>query len=112
MHKNTPGSNMFWESSRIMLPEHKAELLKYQEETRKKPRPELDEQEQEDIARGIGYSYGTKQPVSFILYGEFEDRTLTGVVTKVDQQLKRIKVEFGEEWEWVNFKDIIKVELK
>jgi hypothetical protein len=36
--------NLLWESSRMMLPEHKEQLLQHQANTRRVQKPELDEQ--------------------------------------------------------------------
>lgn len=55
-NKLTEGSNLLWESSRIILPEHKERIRIRREEARrggKRDRPELDEQEWERINEAI-----------------------------------------------------------
>lgn len=49
MNKLTPGSNVMWESNRIILPEHKDRIRKHQQEMEKKEKPILDEQQKMDI---------------------------------------------------------------
>ena len=56
MNKLTDGSNMLWESSRMILPEHKERIRIRLEEARrggKRERQQLDEQEAERINEAI-----------------------------------------------------------
>ncbi|MDQ0297717.1 hypothetical protein J2S78_000125 [Salibacterium salarium] len=48
-NKLTPGSNMRWESSRMILPEHREQWLKHQEKHNKAKKPELDPQRWEEL---------------------------------------------------------------
>src|SRR5438445_477524 len=45
--------NGFWESSRMMLPEHKVRINELAIEQKKRQRIELDEQEWEDVSRTV-----------------------------------------------------------
>lgn len=70
MNKLTPGSNMMWESSRMMLPEHKARIRKHQKDLQKKEKPILDDQQKlgidmklqlaikDDLTVGVKYFKG------------------------------------------------------
>lgn len=49
MNKLTPGSNMLWESNRIILPEHKARIQQWQKDLQKKDKPILDDQQKQEI---------------------------------------------------------------
>ncbi|MDF2716560.1 MAG: YolD-like protein [Paenibacillus sp.] len=78
--------NGLWESSRMMLPEHKeriiAETLDFKH---KRPRrPVLDEQEWEEIMRVLMESLGMRVAAHFKLYHEYEDCAAIGIVDKVD----------------------------
>ncbi|WP_332634679.1 YolD-like family protein [Halalkalibacter flavus] len=53
MNKVTKGSNMRWEGSRMMLPEHVEGLQHQKEEKTKVPRHELDEQELQEVGTVI-----------------------------------------------------------
>lgn len=49
MSKITPGSNMLWEGSRMILPEHKKAMLALNREQHRKVRPVFDDQELEEL---------------------------------------------------------------
>jgi catalase (peroxidase I) len=56
VNKLTPGSNLLWESSRMILPEHKERILSHRDEVRRggrRERPVMDEQEWERINEAI-----------------------------------------------------------
>ena len=52
-NKLTPGSNMRWESSRMILPEHREMWLRHQKEDRMKFRPLWDEQQLEEFSHRL-----------------------------------------------------------
>lgn len=94
----------------MFLPEHKEALLQHKKEGQKKMKPEYDEQ----MLRLIGYTihdaYKLKCRVKVTTYGEYEDREYNGVVTKIDQQLKRIKVENEDHFNWIKIDDILLID--
>jgi hypothetical protein len=109
--KITPGRNLMWEASRMMLPEHKEALLQHAREKKKKPRPLFDEQHTEQFERMINDYIASDVKLFIVVYGEYEDRDLYGKITKFDPQLKRIKMEWptkedDEEFEWISIYDI------
>lgn len=105
--KLTEGQNLMWESSRMMLPEHKAELHRYNKRKDIKALPTLDEQAIEIIFSSIMASYTSKTPITLELYGEYESRTITGVVSKVDHIHQQLKVILEDDFEWIEFTNII-----
>lgn len=86
--------NGLWESSRMMLPEHKQRIIADNYETRHKrpPKPTLDEQEWEQVMRVLMESLGLRVPAKFRLYDEYEDAAAIGVVERVDPYLRRFNV--------------------
>jgi hypothetical protein len=56
-----------------------------------------------------------RRGITLTLYDEYENRTLTGMVTKFDRTQCRIdtvdQVDGSEEWEWIQFEDVTKAEL-
>jgi hypothetical protein len=92
--------NGLFESSRMMLPEHKESYLLHQQQLDKRTRPILDEQQTENISRLIAESMLTGKEVTFLLFGGFEEREVTGKVMRIDQQKKAIKLanSMGDEW--------------
>ena len=107
VNKLTPGRNMIWEASRMMLPEHKEEIVRHRETLGRKERPELDEQEAEELARRIGEAMETGRPIALTLYGELGSREERGVVAKLDPQRGRVRLRTDEGDVWIAFRDII-----
>lgn len=108
-NKLTPGSNMRWESSRMMLPEHKERILQRKREQHRKDRPILDEQEVTEISSAIWGSMNVGWEITLTIFGEYVDREVTGRVEKVDTQLQQVKIITGEDFEWIAFRNVIKV---
>jgi hypothetical protein len=110
VNKLTPGYNLLWESSRMMLPEHKERIIGHRESLKRKERPVLDEQEMEELALKVGESLETGRPVTLKLYGEVEDREVTGVVTRIDPQAGRIRLRTAQGDVWAALRDVIGAE--
>jgi hypothetical protein len=81
MAKKLEGNGM-WESSRMILPQHKDLILNYQKEELSIPRPTLDEQEIDAISTALVQSQVYKKSVDLTLYGEYQLRSVTGIVTR------------------------------
>lgn len=109
LNKLTPGRNLLWEGSRMMLPEHKEEIIKQNKKVHLKQRPTLDEQKWEEISRVISESVEHGLEIELIKFGDFQDRSIRGIVEKVDMQLRHLKVVRGDEFEWVKIGDIVEV---
>jgi len=105
MSKKLQGNGL-WESSRMMLPEHKQALIEMRKEERRRKRPSIDFDEAEAIAAAVSRSYTAREPIAIKLYDPFEGRSLSGIVERVDRHGKRI----GIAGEWVSFADIISAE--
>lgn len=99
--------NIKWTA--MMMPEHKALLAKHDRETRKKQRPILDEQELEEYSRIIGEAFVNENEVVVTLFDEFENNTLTGKITKIDQQKSCIKLQSENDYTWIKFGDIVNI---
>lgn len=110
VNKLTSGHNLLWESSRMMLPEHKERIVGHRESLKRKARPVLDEQEMEELALRIGESLEAGRPVTLKLYGELADREVTGVVTKIDPQAGRIRLRTAQGDVWTELRDVIGAE--
>lgn len=110
MSKKLLGNGLF-ESSRMMLPEHKEAFILHQQNLLKKSRPQIDEQEMEQFSRIIAESIQYKEEITLILFAEFKDVELRGIVKKVDHQQKKIKLAQDDNFIWINITDIIDVIL-
>lgn len=96
-NKLTPGSNLMWESSRMMLPEHKNRLVEHRHELQRRERIELDESELERIGKMMAQSIAERTLLRIQLYDEYgEGDPLIGVVDRMDQQRGRFLV--GGRW--------------
>lgn len=74
--------NGLWESSRMILPQHKVSAMKNQKEMQRIQRLVLDEQEVQVISATLSQSQMYKKTVELTLYGEYHIRTITGIVTR------------------------------
>lgn len=106
MRKKLDG-NGIWESSRMMLPEHKERIRDELHQQDLHDRPILAEDEREDINRAISESLYTGARLALLMYDPIMDFELTGIVTKIDQQLQRLKLERDGEIIWLPFEDVL-----
>jgi hypothetical protein len=114
VNKLTKGSNLMWESSRMMLPEHVEALNKQKKESKRKERPVFDQQHLEQVERMISQYIYSEVKLYIVVYGEYEDIDLHGKITNFYSQMKRMKVEWqtkdGEdEFQWVPIYDIVDI---
>lgn len=102
--------NGLWESSRMMLPEHKEAILRSNRNQERKERSVLDEQELERISRVLAASLQTKKPVRLRLFGEWQGREVLGTVTRVDPGGRRACLRTEAGLEWIALADIVGAE--
>lgn len=93
MNKIPPGSNMRWEASRIMLPEHINALRKRKIEQKKVEKPILDEQEWEIIEQNIAYAMGETLPLEIRYFRDGFIITLVGFALYFDTPNKILRFE-------------------
>jgi hypothetical protein len=106
-NKLTKGSNLLWEGSRIILPEHREGIIKQRINLMKRNKPALDEQKIEEFAYIIQESLLENRTVKVLVFGDFGDIEYKGVVTKVDQQYRKMKLENSDDCEWIKLDDIV-----
>ncbi|MED1916922.1 YolD-like family protein [Brevibacillus sp. NPDC058079] len=106
MSKKLQGNGLF-ESSRMMLPEHKEAYLEHQQNLKKKTRPLLDGQETELFAHMISESMFTGREIKIVLFDMFEEKIATGRVIDVDQQKRAIKLANVMDRQLIPFDNII-----
>lgn len=93
--------NLLWESSRMFLPEHKQALLDRKAQLKKEAKPELDEQELDEIGLVVFDSLKHELHVKITYWNEGFFRELIGIIDKVDLQLKQIKLRMDEEIDFI-----------
>jgi hypothetical protein len=75
-------------------------------------RPTLDEQEIVFVNEGLQRSIYTKCLIKLKVYDFNCYREITGKVVRMDYQLKQVKFDMGEEWDWIKLLDITKAGSK
>lgn len=101
MRKKLVGNGL-WESSRMMLPEHKVAINEHEKSLRLRERVELDEQEWEHVARSVTESLQQRQPIALRLFHPLEELAVIGIVERIDQ----LKGRFMVDGEWFSIQDI------
>lgn len=95
-----------WEGNRIILPEHRARLQEQHRQLQRRDRPQLDEQELEQIQQRLTESQEQRKAVKVRVYHPYERRFVTGRVETIHQQRRRILVDGY----WIGMEDIEAVE--
>jgi hypothetical protein len=107
MSKKLEGNGL-WESSRIIIPEHKEAYLKLMKDRQRRGKPELDDQEVQLIEHALIESYNSRQPVTVVVFSPFDDAELTGVVTSINTARREVKLFRDEDdFSWIKLEDII-----
>ncbi|WP_106768169.1 YolD-like family protein [Paenibacillus faecalis] len=97
--------NGLWESSRMMLFEHRDAILARQEHKHKQQHPLLDEQQIGWIAEKLSLAYHNKEAVQLKVFGEYGDYSVNGVVERIDSLKQRIYIKKV----WIPLYDILEV---
>jgi len=101
--------NGLWESSRMMLPEHKSRIRSDERETMRREKPILDEQKWEEIERTLLLSLRNHVRVSIVLFDPYEDVVLSGFVTSIHAHTREIKLQWAEDWKWIGLDRVVEV---
>lgn len=99
--------NGLFESSRMILPEHREAYNLYMIQKDPRPKPVIDEQEWQQIGQALQDSFNQHVPVTLQLYDPYEDKQATGFVTVINMFTKEIKLRYGDDWDWIKFEDIV-----
>ncbi|ANY67719.1 hypothetical protein BBD42_15535 [Paenibacillus sp. BIHB 4019] len=92
--------NGIWESSRMIISEHRERILDHYRELAEKEKPILYEDEREVIYARISESYEHKISITLVLFDRYEDTRVIGVIERIDAINKRVRVD--GEWFFVN----------
>ncbi|SEM37109.1 YolD-like protein [Paenibacillus sp. cl141a] len=98
--------NGLWESSRMMLFEHRDAILEKQGEKHKQTHPLLDEQQVQWIIEKISTAYRSKETIQLQVYGEYGNYAVNGRISRINTLNERLLV--GDTW--INLVDILEVE--
>ena len=110
MSKKLQGNGVY-ESSRFIIPQHKEAAIRQAQEIHRRTKPTLDEQQWEIVEHALSESIREHVPITIHVFGSFENREVTGMVTRVDTYRKQVKLSFGDDFEWIQYRDIIAAEV-
>jgi C4-type Zn-finger protein len=82
--------NIF-EGMRIILPEHREAMKRIESEAKRQPRPVLDEQKIEEMARVLADAIQDQRPITVIVYRPFGPDRVVIVPEKIEPYSKRLK---------------------
>lgn len=112
MERKKLEGNGLWESSRMILPEHKQRIIRDEQEQGRREKPVLDAQEWELIDMALHQSKAEQVPVTITLFDPFDELLYKGIVLAVDQQLRRVKLRWSEDdWDWIKIDEIVSVSV-
>lgn len=99
--------NGLWESSRMMLPQHKEAIRRHRVKLAERSKPELDEQRLEELSLTLGAASESGEAISVTTFGPYEDEVQIGIVEKIDPVQRYIKLRTEEGQVWIPFADIV-----
>lgn len=103
--------NLLWESSRMVLPEHRERMLERRKNLKRKAKPILDEQRLKELSETVSEAVVRRLKVSVTVYDPFGEFTVTGEIVNIDPQLRRIKLADGGNVSWIPLEDIMDVSI-
>lgn len=108
MSKKLEGNGLY-ESSRMIIPQHRQAYLQHQFEIAKQDKPIIDEQEWQLIGQVLYESFEKDLMVNITVFDPFKTRELKGYVTVINSYLKEIKFSVDEDdYERIKFSEIIR----
>lgn len=85
--------NGLWESSRMMLMEHRDAIIHRSMESKHAQMPIIDEQKQEEINRILLQAFQENLEIKISYFHEKEFTAVTGTITHLDELKQRIKID-------------------
>ncbi|MEK3942251.1 YolD-like family protein [Paenibacillus sp. FSL H3-0310] len=70
-------------------------------------KPDLDPKALAEISQVLAQYLEDCSPITITFFGEYEDRSIHGIVMRVDRQLKQIKFHHDGDWEWIKLEEVI-----
>ncbi|WP_405131920.1 YolD-like family protein [Paenibacillus sp. FSL H8-0317] len=110
MGKKLEGNGIF-ESSRMILPEHREAMLRHQREQQRRGKPIMDEQAIEEIVRALAESFHEKTQVDLVVFSPFDDEHYSGVVIGINQQSGRVNLLLEDGKKEITIAEIISANL-
>lgn len=109
--KGLKRGNLLWEGSRMILPEHREQLLEYRRKQNEFQVPELDEDQIAEINRMLAEAIREKRPVTAVCIGLSGPESFSGYVKWVNPAKKRIEIQQRDsETVVLDFAELLKIE--
>ncbi|WP_052398650.1 YolD-like family protein [Geomicrobium sp. JCM 19039] len=102
-NKLTPGSNMRWESSRMILPEWREAWLDHQKDHKKVAKPVLDEQQWDEFALVLNDCMEHNQLIKFTYWQDGLFFEVLGHCHYVNHDQRQFHVLAGEDVHYLKF---------
>ncbi|MCZ8511321.1 YolD-like family protein [Paenibacillus filicis] len=77
----------------------------------RRSRPVRDDRTLESLIHCLGIAMFLEKEAVVTVWSDFEDQTFQGNITKLDKQLKSIKIQNKNEYAWVDFEQVLKIEI-
>ncbi|WP_256975409.1 YolD-like family protein [Paenibacillus amylolyticus] len=90
--------NGLYETSRMIMPEHREAWLAQCEQQKRRGKPELDDQEMQRISEVLVDSYNRSSTVDLILFSPFFEEPISGVVVGLNSARCEIKLMLEDEF--------------
>ncbi|PYE52476.1 YolD-like family protein [Paenibacillus barcinonensis] len=110
MGKRLEGNGIY-ESSRMIMPEHREAMLQQEKEQQRKGKPILDEQAIEEIVRTLAESYHEKTTVDLVVFSPFDDEHYSGVVIGINQSRGKVNLLLEDGEKEITIAEIISANL-
>ncbi|EZH67867.1 hypothetical protein DH09_08050 [Bacillaceae bacterium JMAK1] len=112
-NKLSPGSNMRWESMRMILPEQREEWLKHQHDNKKVKQPVLDEQQWEEFGRTLEECMEYNHLICFTYWQDGFFYELIGYCHYINSTQKQFHiVDINEEVYYLKFNVITEIKAR
>lgn len=106
MGKRLEGNGIY-ESSRMIMPEHREAMLQQEREQQRRGKPFLDEQAIEEIVRALAESFHEKVQVDLEVFSPFDDEYYSGIVIGINQSEGRVNLLLEDEEKEIPIAEII-----
>ncbi|MDF2659535.1 MAG: YolD-like protein [Paenibacillus sp.] len=73
--------------------------------------PDLDDRQYEENIRSLAVALFTESEAIVTVWGDEEEQTIQGRITKLDKERKRIKIENEWEYSWIDFANVADIRL-
>jgi hypothetical protein len=102
-------NNGLFESSRMMLPEHKEAYLQHQQRVTLRSQPILDWQEVEQISALISEAISSGMPIECVFVRKGEEQLVRGRLIRIDQQTAKLQLCGDTGRNWIALEEIVRM---